>query len=81
MFDLVTGSQYSLPSIFSDEIPTMSLRLCLIYVQNFFIPDRGSFSSGVTVRLSGYLLSMMFEIVILFLGLMVTRWREGGPES
>jgi hypothetical protein len=24
MFDLVTGSQYSLPSIFSDEIPTMS---------------------------------------------------------
>jgi hypothetical protein len=40
MFDLVTGSQYSLPSIFSDEIPTMSLRLCLIYVQNFFIPDR-----------------------------------------
>jgi hypothetical protein len=36
MFDLVTGSQYSLPSIFSDEIPTMSLRLCLIYVQNIF---------------------------------------------
>jgi hypothetical protein len=25
IFDLVTGSQYSLPSIFSDEIPTMSL--------------------------------------------------------
>jgi hypothetical protein len=45
---LVTGSQYSLPSIFSGEIPTMSLRLCLIYVQNFFIPDRGSLSSGVT---------------------------------
>jgi hypothetical protein len=73
IFDLVTGSQYSLPSIFSDEIPTMSLRLCLIYVQDFFIPDRGSFSSGVTVRLSGYLLSMMFEIVILFLSLTVTQ--------
>jgi hypothetical protein len=28
MFDLVTGSRYSLLSIFSDEIPTMSLRLC-----------------------------------------------------
>jgi hypothetical protein len=42
------NSKDNLPSIFSDEIPTMSLRLCLIYVQNFFIPDRGSLSSGVT---------------------------------
>ena len=59
MFDLVTGSQYSLASIFSDEIPTRSLRLCLIYVQNFFIPDRGSLSSGVTT------FSMYFQYACL----------------
>ena len=49
MLDFEAGSQNSLQSIIREEIPMLSLRLCFMYVQNFFIPECGSSSFGVTI--------------------------------